>query len=262
MHTVLHIEESEFFCNIVKNTLVQGNYSYISADNFNEAYKILQDSDIDIIITSLYAKGGSIENFLKDINYSSKKDIPIFVVTSNAIDGTKKKLLNLGVTDYILKKDLNEQIIQRIDSIFQSDEYMEDLKEAKIAIIDDSSFDCLIEKDLFKKYNINNVDSYKSSKDLLKSNKKYDIYLVDIILENEFGQNLIRDIRKANLKASIIAVTSLSNPKTLAAILNCGADDFITKPINEQLFISKLKSNIKTYALNKRVKSIIKEMKK
>lgn len=245
MYTVLHIEESNFFCNIVKKTLINNGYSYISTNSFTDALSLIKDNNIDIILTSLYADGGTIENFIKDMNSEKNNDIPIFVVTSTELDESKKKLLNLGVTDYILKANIQKEIIGHIESVLKADQHMNKLKKAKIAIIDDNKFDSLIEKDLFRKYEIKNVDCYTSGKALLEKNKKYDIYLIDIVLKNEFGENVIRDVRKTNPKSLIIATTGLNNPNTLANILNCGANDYITKPINEQLFISKLKSNIK-----------------
>lgn len=245
MYTVLHIEKSNFFCNIVKKTLINNGYSYISTNSFTDALSIIKDNNIDIILTSLYADGGTIENFIKDMNSEKNNDIPIFVVTSTELDESKKKLLNLGVTDYILKANIQKEIIGHIESVLKADQHMNKLKKAKIAIVDDNKFDSLIEKDLFRKYEIKNVDCYASGKALLEKNKKYDIYLVDIVLKNEFGENIIRDVRKTNPKSIIIAATGLDNPNTLANILNCGANDYITKPINEQLFISKLKSDIK-----------------
>lgn len=88
--------------------------------------------------------------------------------------------------------------------------------------------------------------------------KKYDIYLIDIILKNEFGKDIIRKIRRSNIDSSIIAVTALDNNKALSKILDCGADDFITKPIDEELFIAKLKSNVRIYSLQKKLDKFIK----
>lgn len=102
MYTVLHIEQSEFFLKIVESEVLEKGYEYISTENFNEANSILRENHIDLIITSLYAKGGKIEEFVKDVN--SKYNIPIFVVTSNDIDEHSRKIINLGISEYILKK--------------------------------------------------------------------------------------------------------------------------------------------------------------
>ncbi|MCR1971685.1 response regulator [Clostridium cochlearium] len=259
MYTVLHIEQSEFFYNMVRMMLEKQGYNYINTDSFNEAHYILENNDVDLIITSLLAKGGSIEGFIKDVNSSDKREIPIFVVTGDNIDEKKKNLFNLGISDYILKEDLQDEISKHVEAVLEDDEHMRNLREAKIAIVEDSSLEYVIAKDILKKYGIEKLDFYKTGKELMDSGKKYDIYLVDLVLQNEYGKNVIRQIRRNNIKATIIAITSLDNTKTLSSILNAGADDFILKPLDEGLFIAKLKSNIRIYTLNKKINKYLKE---
>lgn len=50
---------------MVENILREKNYDYIATDSFNEAYNLIKEYDIDLIITSLYGKGGDIEDFIK-----------------------------------------------------------------------------------------------------------------------------------------------------------------------------------------------------
>lgn len=260
MYTVLHIEQSEFFCKVIESVLKKKEYTYIPTDSYNEALRLLEEYDIDLIVTSLYGKGSTIEDFIKNINMYGFGEIPLFVVTSNTMDEKKKELINLGVSEYIIKEDLEQEFTNHIEAIFQEHEYMTNLKEAKIAVVEDSSFESLVEKNIFKKYGIENVEYYKTGRQLIDSGKKYDLYLIDIILKDEFGKDLIRKIRRNNINSSIIAVTGLDNNKTLSKILDGGADDIINKPIDENLFIAKLRSNIRIYTLNKKLKTIIKEM--
>ncbi len=128
MYTVLHIEQSDFFCKMIENILREKSYDYISTDSFNDAYNLIKEYDIDLIITSLYGKGGNIEDFIKNINCMNSDDIPIFIVTSDNDHEKKKNLLNLGVFDYLLKDDLKEEITKHVDAVFQDDEYNEKFK--------------------------------------------------------------------------------------------------------------------------------------
>lgn len=139
MYTVLHVEQSEFFLTIAKNIIEEKNYKYISTNDIKEASSILTNNKIDLIITGLYPQGGSIEAFIKEVN--SKYEAPIFVVTSNNIDAKKKDLINLGVTEYILKNDFENEITKHINYVFQYDQYMNDLREVKIAVVEDSMFE-------------------------------------------------------------------------------------------------------------------------
>ncbi|WP_234122233.1 response regulator [Clostridium hydrogenum] len=262
MYTVLHIETSELFTTMLKTTLDKKGYNYISTDSFKEAFQILYEEDVDLIITSLIAEGSTIENFLESISMSNYSEIPIFLVTSNEMNDEKKKLMNMGVTDYIVKDSFIDEISKHIDVVFQENKYMGDLKEVNIAVLDDSKFELKIEKDIFDKYGIENAHYYNSGKELINSGKKYDIYLIDIVLDHEFGKNIIMNIRRNNINASIIAVTGLTNSKIISSVLAAGADDYITKPIDEKIFIAKLKANVRIYSLNKQVKNLLKEMTK
>lgn len=169
MYTVLHIEQSDFFCKMIKNILKEKNYEYISTDSFNEAHTLMDKYKIDLIITSLYGKGGDVEDFIKSVNSKTSNEIPIFIVTSDNNYEKKTNLFNLGIVDYLLKDNLKEEITKHIDAVFQDDEYMANLREAKIAIIEDNSFDSIIEKDILNKriYTLN-----KKIRQMLKEFKK------------------------------------------------------------------------------------------
>ena len=255
MYTVLHLEQSEFFLKISKNIVEEKEYKYISTSNIKDAINILKNNKVDLIITCFYPEGGTIEEFVTLVN--SEYEVPIFVVTSNNIDLNKKDLINLGVTEYLLKNDFEEEFGKHINYVFQYDQHMNDLRKSKIAVVEDSPFDREIQKNIYNKYKIENVDFYESSSDLIKSMKKYNIYLIDIILKDEFGKEIIRKLRINNREAIIIAVTGLDNTKTIASILDSGANDVINKPIDEKLFIAKLKSNIRAYTINKQIEDML-----
>lgn len=256
MYTILHLEQSSFIKKLVKNILLENGFNCISVDTAEEAYGTLRDLNgkVDLIITSLLLEDTSIEEFMKTINNNNlNKNIPVFVVTGNELENTQKRILNLGVSDYITKNNLGEELLKHVKYIMKENELLNCLKEAKIACVDDSHFDRTIMKDILSRHDVQNVDFYSSGKDLIESQRHYDLYLVDIVLENEFGKNIIIRLRRDNINSSIIMTSSLTNTKTVASMLNAGANDYIRKPIQEDIFMAKLKSNMRTYALIKQL---------
>lgn len=253
MCTVLHIEKSEFLCNLVEDSVRKKGYQYMCIDSFHQAHHILQKLYVDLIIISQSAKEDQIESFLKNINKNMKDNIPILVLAGDHINDKKKKLIDLGVSHYISKGNMEKEVYKCIQCILEEHMDMKLLKEVEMAIIDDNIFETAVEERLLNKYNIYNFDYYQSGRELIESKSKYDVYLVDIVLKNEIGTDIIRKIRRNHKNAVIIAVTSLSNPRVLASILNSGADDYISKPINEDLFMAKLKSNIRHCNLDGRM---------
>lgn len=259
MYTILHLEQSDFIRNMVKSILTEKGFNYLSVNSAKEAYDILEKEEINLIITSMLISDENIETFMKTINNSESRDIPVFVVTGNDLAEDKKRVLNLGVSDYITKENLANELLKHVEVIAKEDELMESLKQARIAAIDDSKFDINVLKDILSRHGILNVDYYSSSKELNDSGKKYDVYLIDMVLEKEFGKNVVVQLRRNNINSTIIIVSSLTNTKTLSSILNAGANDYIRKPIQEDIFIAKLKSNIRTYRLRKEVDRLMKQ---
>lgn len=254
MHTILHLDESELIKQMVKSALDGMGVKFIPVSTSTDAYPVIQNEKLDLIVTSLVLKKDSIENLFRAINSSINKDTPVFIVTGSDLGEGSKDIINLGVSDYIHKEKLVEEISRHIDVLLNKDDLMSNLKEAEIAIIDDSPLDRFVARDILVRNGVEKVECFKSSEELERSDKAYDMYIVDAVLKDEYAKNLIMQLRRKNINTCIVLVTSLDNPKTIAGLLESGANDFIQKPLEENLFIAKLKSNIRVYTLLKKYK--------
>ncbi len=244
MYRILHVEPSEFFTTIAKEIIKAEGHDYVSTNSYNDALMIIREEYVDLLMLSLEGDGMSNEEFIKMVKEIDGK-LPICVVSSNKMDDSLKGLMNLGVVQYIYKKDLKNRLAANLKEAFKYPPNNEILKEASIAIIDDSHMFKLLLKDTLNKYKFEKVKYFSSGSELDKSGERFQIYLVDIILKNEFGKNVISNIREANKEALIIGITGLDNPEVLADIVDNGADDIIVKPIEELVLISKLKSYLR-----------------
>lgn len=241
MHTILHIEPSEFFTQVIKGMLKDKDYEYISTDSYNEALILLEEIKVDLVLVSLEGNGMKSEEFIKSVTYRFE-DLPICIVSGNKLNANMQQFMNLGIIQYIDKEAIEDELEKYIANIFKKDEYLDALRECSIAVIEDSHFSRLHLKEIFNNYEIKNVRYFESGNELLESKKKFDIYLVDLVLQDEFGKNIISDLKEDNEDALVFAVTSLNNPKLLADVIDSGANDIISKPIEEKIFIAKMKS--------------------
>lgn len=66
----------------------------------------------------------------------------------------------------------------------------------------------------------------------LLSRKNFDIIVTDMKLPGMGGISLIHEIRKREESAAIVVITAYSSVKTAVEAIKCGADDYLTKPIN------------------------------
>lgn len=254
MISVLHIDNTHFYKKILKSLSLEIQFNYFAANTPQEASTILKNNHIDLIITALEFKHDSGETFIKSLNNSEYNNIPIIVLTSSNSMEMKNKMFQLGVIDYILKEDFVNDIEMYIQKLSHEDFAIRKLKELDIAVLDDSVLELNIINKILKLNNINNVDYYSKPEELLMSDKKYSIYLIDFILQNISGEKVILDIRRKHPYSLIISISGISNYKVITHILSSGADDYISKPFNEYLFMARLKANVRTFALLEELK--------
>jgi len=130
----------------------------------------------------------------------------------------------------------------------------------KILIVDD-------EKDIleFLSYNLSKegFSIYTASDGLegLEKTKKIkpDLIIVDLMMPKMNGIEMCENIRNDKKLSNVIILflTARSEDYTQIAALDSGADDFIKKPIKPKLLISKVKSIMRRFSLNKNLKNYI-----
>ncbi|MTI65761.1 MAG: diguanylate cyclase [Firmicutes bacterium] len=254
MINILHVDYNSFYQKIVEDIISDGKFNYISVKSPNEAFKVLENEGIDLIITGLEFKEKFGKDFIKEINDSKFKDTPIVVLSAKEDIKLKSKLFNMGVIDYIEKNDFVNRLKNYINKFKDMDFAHEKLRNINIAVLDDSRLEIEIIKKIFELNGITNVDYYNDPEKLIKSDKEYSLYLVDYVLPKILGEEVILKLRKKYNYALIIAISSVENQKIISKILSNGADDYITKPFNERIFMARLKSNMRTYLLLQKLK--------
>lgn len=76
------------------------------------------------------------------------------------------------------------------------------------------------------------------------SNGSFDIVLMDIMMPNMDGIEATKIIRQSDKKIMIIAVSAVDDSDRKKLILNNGAEDYIAKPVNADIFISRMENYI------------------
>ncbi|MGC8734020.1 MAG: response regulator transcription factor [bacterium] len=97
------------------------------------------------------------------------------------------------------------------------------------------------------KINLITADNFSQAKELINKNK-IDISLLDYILPDGDGIELLKIIKELNPSSIVIFLTAVEEYKLIA--LNLGADDYILKPFNLAEIIAKLTNWIKRIESN------------
>ena len=122
----------------------------------------------------------------------------------------------------------------------------------KILIIDDDIDIAELESDLLKKEGCETVICNNGEDALEKINdEKYDLILMDIMMPGISGIELCAKIRE-KVDCSIIFVTAKANLVDKMVGFEVGADDYVTKPFENQELVSRIKAHLRKDKRNKK----------
>jgi len=72
------------------------------------------------------------------------------------------------------------------------------------------------------------------------SKKSYDIVFMDIMMPNVDGIEATKVIKESDSSIMVIAVSAVDDTERMKLILNCGAEDYIPKPVNADIFVNRI----------------------
>ena len=117
------------------------------------------------------------------------------------------------------------------------------MNNKKVLIVEDNEMNQILAIELLKKtgVNITTADNGKIALELLSTNR-FDLILMDIQMPVMDGYMATKEIRKSqnNHNTPIIAMTANAMTHDVRRCLEIGMNDYISKPINPELFYSKI----------------------
>ncbi|MDP5290933.1 response regulator [Oceanimonas sp. CHS3-5] len=105
---------------------------------------------------------------------------------------------------------------------------------------DDITRDCLADYFRQEQYEVHGAASAEEAEQLMQAHK-VDLVLLDIRLPGKDGLTLTREIR-ANSDTGIILVTSRQDDIERIIGLECGADEYVSKPFNPRELLARAKN--------------------
>jgi len=70
----------------------------------------------------------------------------------------------------------------------------------------------------------------------------YDLAILDVQLPVKDGFSVCRELRNKSFRAPILVLTALDDVEDVICGLNCGADDYITKPFDFPILLARLRA--------------------
>lgn len=101
-----------------------------------------------------------------------------------------------------------------------------------------------------KGYEVDTAFSGSEGMMLLERSSNYDLILLDLMLPGMTGEEIITRLRSVNNPVPIIVISAKTDVDNKVSVLGLGADDFITKPFNNEEVLARIEAHLRRYTFS------------
>ncbi len=103
MKRILVAEDNKLILETIAHSLTREGYEIIKAADGKECLKILEDTEVDLIITDLYMPSMNGLEVISILNEERKNTTPIMVLSAAGAEDNVLKAFELGADDFMVK---------------------------------------------------------------------------------------------------------------------------------------------------------------
>ena len=241
-NTVLIVEDSRSFALSVESAIKRdSSFEVIIALNYAEAVDLVNSNRDEIFLAVTDLNLPDAED-AEAVRLMSQENIPCIAFTGNFSSKLRDVVLNLGVADYVLKKGH-----QDIDYVVRTIKRLSINRTLKLLVVDDARSSREILKALLRQqcYEVTAVSSGRGALELLATGEKFRIILVDLIMDEMDGFQLLSELRKNYdvTQMSIIGVSGKASSEQIAKFMKYGGNDFLLKPFQQEQVACRVNAN-------------------
>lgn len=261
------VDDSRFFRKTCTLEIEKGGYTVIQAPGGPESISILKDHKIDLIILDIeMPRMNGLETCkkIRALENPTESNTPIIFFTSKDTIEHRKKGFELGATDFLSKDYEAGELLVAINKVLKPHSVFEDFHA--LLISSNSSFlnviPTLLENDGLKVYNASN--GHQGLAVFNESPEKFDIIFIDKDLSNEDPQKILINIRKKlgfNLVPINILTDSYFEDDEMMHYISKGATDYFSKPVIQEVFQSRVRAQLRSYAIQKNLIGNMRQLK-
>jgi len=257
---ILIVDDDVPTLNLIKESVSNLGFNPVAESHSSKVFDLIKDMDLDLSIIDLDMPKLNGFDLIKQIKSNPKfSNLPIIIYTGKENYQDDLKKID-GLFEYLLEKssvnieDLSATInsmINRYDEPATPEELIKKNDVIKILLVEDYKHSQIIVTRLLKKNNFENIAVVENGAEALKEvqNQKYDLILMDMQMPVMNGFEATEKIRQLTdyKDTPIIALTAFAMKGDREKCLEAGTTDYISKPIDSNEFIEK----VKYYTTNK-----------
>lgn len=249
-HKVLVVEDSRPFRRLLEAEIRKAGYIPYIASSIAEAETILnQDTGFLCAILDYCLPDGQ-DGEIIDVCLSL--DIKVIVLTSMMDDRTRERVLAKPVIDYIPKD--SPACVSTIRPLLNR---LEKNQEHHVLVVDDSLTARRYIRSLLERQYLNVVEAKDGHEALalMRQDERVTLVITDYTMPEMDGVSVVKALRKLKTdgQLAIIGLSGEEDASLTARFLKAGANDFLTKPFNQEEFYCRLHSTLNALDTERRL---------
>jgi HAMP domain-containing protein/signal transduction histidine kinase/CheY-like chemotaxis protein len=260
--SILVVEDNEVDSAQIENIHKDEQVDVTVATTGKQALKLVSEQEFDCIILDYSLPDISGNDLIQEVSRMKNKLTPVIVYSAKDLDKQELVGVNNHSNSFIQKgsgsiEHLLEETVSHLhinhrnlppqkQKIIEGIRNREDILAGKnILVVDDDIRNLFALTTVFERFNINVItaESGKEAINILSSNPKVDMVLMDIMMPEMDGYETMQKIRREHKNSSlpIIAVTAKAMKGDRQKCIEAGASDYITKPLKIDQLMSLMR---------------------
>jgi CheY-like chemotaxis protein len=257
---ILLIDNNKTHTTTLETCLNNSQKKCLSAESAKEAYGILKNNSVDCVVLGMNLPDATSYEVLEKIKKQKKHEkLPIIIYTDSNLSLKEEVKLKKYANAIVIKTvNSSKRLFDEITLFLNLIENRETIKEFKkpyiretalkhknILIVDDDSRNIFSLTKILEMQQVNVfvATDGKEALSILKEIPSIDLVLMDIMMPEMDGYEAIKKIRKNPIWGAlpIIVITAKAMLGDREKCIAVGANDYITKPIDENQLLSLLR---------------------
>lgn len=240
---VLVVEDSRAFRRHLERQLILAGFELHLAASVEETVNILKENNDYLCAVLDYCLPDGEDGEIIDIVL--QEEITSIVFTAQFSPVIRDAMLKKGVFDYVLK-DSPSSVLYLISML----QRLKANGKHTVLVVDDSVTARGAINTLLKKQNLKTLQAADGEEalQLLSCNPEVSLIITDNHMPNRTGTSMLREVRNRynHSQFMIIGMSSCDDSTMTAQFLKAGANDFLTKPFNQEEFYCRV-NNVLNY---------------
>lgn len=216
----------------------------------DEARELLQ-SGVNRLVVLLGARDSAHDAFVRWARGRAPGLRPVVVIPTDGIEA-KTRAFGTGATDVVTPDAMSDDWLQRFLAAGPGDvDPLDAVRHRPVAVVDDSASVRAVCVAALEGAGFSDIHQFADGDSFLDSARSalFAALLCDVVLPGVSGISVVREFRAMHRHSVVVSVSSLDASSTVAATLEAGADDFITKPFDAVMLLARLRKAVRVRLL-------------